>query len=119
MLSMQHLHAAFMYTGPLDITPRFGSHLGGTAIFLKGPCFTELDRIECMFDKRVSVTGVYLNPGAAVCISPRLESVGWKALDVLVARDEEPIFEGNNRFYAGMLTKYVVICQTTLICLVP
>ena len=98
------VYLLFYYNaGSLTIGPRFGNLLGGTAVHLTGPCFSRSNTIRCTFEDRQETTGTVLNNRTAICISPTFNSAGWKQLDLAVLQDDEEIYSGNSRFYAGII----------------
>ena len=88
---------------PLEVGPRFGNLLGGTAVHLSGPCFDGFINIICIFDGQQVGNGVVLNNNTAICVSPRFQSVGYKSLDVQIVDNEDGriTYSGSNFFYAG------------------
>lgn len=89
----------------LRIGPRSGSQLGGTAIYVSGPCFEENDTIHCFFDERgeAGLPGYYVNNSTAICVSPRFDTSGWKSLRIGINNSQDLTMEysGHSRFYAG------------------
>lgn len=77
-----------------------GNQLGGTPIFLAGPCFNPEDTITCTFDGSIQVSGSFISMVLAVCVSPFFDSRGWKELEVVLQRAS--IYMGNSQFYAGI-----------------
>ena len=88
----------------LSIGPRSGSQLGGTAIYISGPCFSEDDTILCFFDddRNLGLPGHTVNNRTAVCVSPRFDTLGWKTLMVGIRNNQTTQYSGRSRFYAGM-----------------
>ena len=80
-------------TVELVIGPRFGNTLGGTAVYLTGPCFNKSDLITCSFEDEKEDVFV-TNNHTAVCVSPRFEDIGWKSLTLTIIRDGERVYLG-------------------------
>ena len=91
---------------PLRTVPRLGHMLGGTPVFLAGPCFNPRGNITCTFDGSSQTSGVYVSEVLALCVSPSFETGGWKELTVVVWTSEgggsSVRYSGQSRFYAGM-----------------
>lgn len=80
-----------------------GNQLGGTAINLAGPCFTPEDIITCTLEGGIRMAGMYVSEDAALCVSPYLETRGWKELTVTVmtGEDQNARYTGEASFYAS------------------
>ena len=84
------------------IAPRMGNMLGGTPVQVAGPCLQETDVITCAFDGAV-VEGIYISDMLAVCVSPRLSSIGRVAFQLTVSTSGAIRYEGETIFFSGML----------------
>ena len=51
-------------------SPRSGSELGGTEVFIGGPCFKPGNIIVCRFNKTLETAGQYVRQELAVCVTP-------------------------------------------------
>ncbi len=60
----------------LVLSPRSGIELGGTKIFIGGPCYDPNDQIVCRFNNTLETTAVYVSPEIAYCVTPPLYVVG-------------------------------------------
>ncbi|CAB4037531.1 sushi domain-containing 2-like, partial [Paramuricea clavata] len=60
----------------LVLSPRSGIELGGTEIFIGGPCYKPDDQIVCRFNKTIEADAVYVSAELAYCITPPLYVVG-------------------------------------------
>jgi hypothetical protein len=58
------------------LSPRSGIELGGTKMFIGGPCYKPDDQIVCRFNKTIDADAVYVSPELAYCITPPLYVVG-------------------------------------------
>ena len=62
--------------GKLQLSPRSGIELGGTEVYIGGPCYSPSDTIICRFNRTIQTPGAYVNPEQAVCITPPLYVLG-------------------------------------------
>ena len=67
----------------LEIAPRSGHVLGGTAVLISGPCLEDTDNITCVFDG-VEVEGLFVSSMVALCVSPPLTEIGRRPLQLIV-----------------------------------
>ena len=67
--------------------------LGGTQVFVSGPCFNETSNITCDFDG-TAVQGELINMVSAICVSPALYKAGRSPLRVSVDGGLTFDFEG-------------------------
>ena len=58
------------------LSPKSGIVLGGTEIFIGGPCYKPDNQIVCRFNKIIEAAAVYVSPELAYCITPPLYVVG-------------------------------------------
>ena len=90
----------------LIIGPQSGSQLGGTAIYVSGPCFSDADAILCFFgesrNRGTGLPGFYVSNTTAVCVSPVFDTPGWIDLSVGVRIGQRIHYSSTSRFYAGM-----------------
>ncbi|XP_028410519.1 sushi domain-containing protein 2-like isoform X2 [Dendronephthya gigantea] len=69
--------------GDLELSPRSGIELGGTKVFIGGPCYNPGDEIVCRFNKTINTTGVIVSSKLAYCITPPLYKMyGRMPMDV-------------------------------------
>ena len=64
------------------LSPRSGIELGGTKVFINGPCFSPNDAIICRFNRTILTTGCYISKYEAFCVTPALYIVGLLPLEV-------------------------------------
>ena len=108
-----HNYNLFMhYTAPLTLAPRLGNMLGGTAVFVSGPCLEETDEITCVFGDR-SVTGIYINQMLSLCVSPTISVTGRVRFQLIVWANGTSTdrYRGESIFYSG--ERYVVNSNNT------
>ena len=74
---------SYMLTVTLEIAPRSGHVLGGTAVLITGPCLEETDNITCVFDG-IEVDGLFVSMMLALCVSPPLTEIGRRPLQLIV-----------------------------------
>ena len=90
----------------LSIGPRSGSQLGGTAVYVSGPCFGNADAILCFFgegrDRGIGLPGHYVSNTTVVCVSPMFDTPGWVTLSIGVRIGQRINYSATSRFYAGM-----------------
>ena len=79
--------------------------MGGTAVYLTGPCFEKADIVKCTFDDQKDINGFVVNNLTAVCVSPRFDEIGWKTLTLTIVRNNVDAYSGQSRFYAGIVQK--------------
>ena len=60
----------------LSLSPRSGIELGGTKVFIGGPCYSPDNETVCRFNKAPETTAVYVSPDVVYCITPPLYVVG-------------------------------------------
>ncbi len=79
--------------------------LGGTPLFISGPCFNIEDDVQCMFEGSIEVAGIYIDEFTVVCVTPYFPTRGRKDLTVTVWSSEgmtlNMIFSGDAVFEAG------------------
>ena len=80
----------------LVLSPRSGIELGGTEIFIGGPCYSLKSEIVCRFNKTLVTSGVYVNPEIAYCITPPLYVAG--RIQVELSLDGGKTFNYNGTF---------------------
>ena len=83
------LCSSLPHTEDLVVFPSVGSMFGGTQVFIGGPCFDMDQSIVCDFDGTRS-DGVYFSSLIAMCVSPRVFTVGRVPLSVS--------YDGGNSF---------------------
>ena len=54
------------------LSPRSSTELGGTKVFINGPCFNPDDAIICRFNRTIQTTGIYISKYEALCVTPAL-----------------------------------------------
>ena len=54
------------------LSPRSGTELGGTKVFINGPCFNPDDAIICRFNRTTLTIGSYISKYEALCVTPAL-----------------------------------------------
>ena len=88
-----------MLTVTLEIAPRSGHVLGGTAVLITGPCLEESDNITCVFDG-IEVEGLFVSMMLALCVSPPLTEIGRRPLQLIVrdAADGSIRSQGSTEF---------------------
>lgn len=88
----------------MSIGPRLGSQLGGTAVYVSGPCFDETSAILCFFgdDRLIGSPGYYVSNLVAICVSPEFDTPGWKPLRVGLRNGQMVEHSAPSQFYAGM-----------------
>ena len=79
--------------GDLSLFPLAGTMLGGTQVFVSGPCFNESSDIVCDFDG-TSVTGELITTYSASCVAPTFDKVGRFPLRVSLDGGSTFNFEG-------------------------
>ncbi|XP_063969190.1 protein mesh-like [Lytechinus pictus] len=62
-------------SGDISLFPLVGSMLGGTQVFVSGPCFNSTSLIACDFDGTVT-SGKFISNDIGICISPTFCKVG-------------------------------------------
>ena len=87
----------FLWIGLISLDPQFSSTLGGTPIVVSGPRFRieEDDQIVCSFN-RETVTGIFVAPERALCVSPPLTQAGRMPFEIEVTGSTE--FFGRTTF---------------------
>ena len=60
----------------LVLSPRSGIELGGTKVFIGGPCYSPDNETVCRFNKTVETTAVYVSAEVVYCITPPLYVAG-------------------------------------------
>ena len=87
----------FTYNIALTLSPRSGIELGGTKVFIGGPCYDPENKIVCRFKKTLNSSGVYVSPELAYCITPPLYSAGRLLVDVSLDDGKTYTFTGTFR----------------------
>ena len=62
----------FNLLGKLVLSPRSSTELGGTKVFINGPCFNPDDAIICRFNRTTLTIGSYISKYEALCVAPAL-----------------------------------------------
>ena len=84
------------------LSPRSGIELGGTEIFIGGPCYKPDDQIVCRFNKAIEADAVYVSPELAYCITPPLYVVG--RISVQLSLDGGATFNYTGTFRSSEFT---------------
>lgn len=72
----------------LNLSPRYGSQLGGTLVTVNGPCFEESYSVECSF-AGVTTPGIYRDRESVVCVSPAMNAIGRVEVTVTVREEAD------------------------------
>ena len=81
----------------MTLSPRSGIELGGTKVFIGGPCYDPENQIVCRFKKTLNTSGVHVSPELAYCITPPLYSAGLVQVDVSLDDGKTYNFTGTFR----------------------
>ena len=100
---MYHQSILLVCTG-LVLSPRSGIELGGTKIFIGGPCYVPKNKIVCRFNNTIQTSGVYLNPQLAYCITPPLYFAGL--IQVELSLDGGVAFDFTGTFRSSKFKLY-------------
>lgn len=91
-----------MFIGPITLLPNKGSSLGGSSITVVGPCFDDVSHLTCIFQGSfgsVSVAGMTLDNGRALCVVPPIGYVGKMEFQlILVDSNNETAFKSATFF---------------------
>ena len=60
----------------LSLSPRSGIELGGTKVFIGGPCYSPDYETVCRFNNTHEIAAVYVSPEIVYCVTPPLYVVG-------------------------------------------
>ncbi|XP_041485569.1 LOW QUALITY PROTEIN: sushi domain-containing protein 2-like [Lytechinus variegatus] len=82
-------------SGDISLFPLVGSMLGGTQVFVSGPCFNSTSLIACDFDGTVT-NGKLLSNEIGICISPPFYKVG--RVPLRVSLDDGATFDFSGTF---------------------
>lgn len=83
---------------PLALAPESGSMLGGTMVYVSGPCFEHHVPVFCRFDT-VVVKAHVIDRNRAMCVQPMMFAQGYINLTVSVGPDS---FITHGVYYIGM-----------------
>lgn len=86
------------------LSPRSGIELGGTKVFVGGPCYDPDDQIICRFKKTLKTTAAFVSKEQAYCITPPLFAVG--RIPVELSLDGGATFNFTGTFRSSKLTYY-------------
>ena len=89
----------FYFDIALTLSPRSGIELGGTKVFIGGPCYKPENQIVCRFNKTefLDTSGVYVSLELAYCITPPLYFAGRIQVDLSLDGGEIFNFSGTFR----------------------
>ncbi|XP_028415602.1 sushi domain-containing protein 2-like isoform X2 [Dendronephthya gigantea] len=62
--------------GDLELSPRSGIELGGTVVYIAGPCYDAYNDIVCRFNNDSESAAELIGPEQAYCVTPPLNSTG-------------------------------------------
>ncbi|XP_028417110.1 sushi domain-containing protein 2-like [Dendronephthya gigantea] len=62
--------------GDLVLSPRSGIELGGTVVYIGGPCYNSSKDVACRFNKNLESAAELISPEQAYCVTPRLNVTG-------------------------------------------
>ena len=87
-------------------------------MFIGGPCYDPENQIVCRFNKTTEISGVYVSPELAYCITPPLYFAG--RIQVELSMDAGETFNFTGTFRSSELKclliyiwKYLLICIQT------
>jgi hypothetical protein len=100
----------------LELSPRSGIELGGTKVFIGGPCYTPNNGTVCRFNKALETTAVYISPELAYCVTPPLYAVVG-LIQVELSLDGGKTFNYTGTFRSSELKLYAILltCEHQLI----
>ena len=101
IITLTNLRKYFQNIIGLVLSPRSGIELGGTEIFIAGPCYTPDNQIVCRFNKTIEAVAVYVSPELAYCVTPPLYVVG--RIPVELSLDGGATFNFNGTFRSSEL----------------
>ena len=64
------------------LSPRSGTELGGTKVFIGGPCYSPDNQAVCRFNKTLETAAVYVSPELSYCVTPPLYIAGRIHVDL-------------------------------------
>ena len=91
----------------LVLSPRSGIELGGTKVFIGGPCYSLNDEIVCRFNKTVESAAVYVSTELAYCVTPPLYFVG--RIQVELSLDGGKTFNFTGTFRSSELELHIIL----------
>ncbi|XP_028416696.1 uncharacterized protein LOC114540886 [Dendronephthya gigantea] len=66
----------------LVLSPRSGIELGGTVVYIGGPCYNSTNDIVCRFNKNLESAAELISPEQAYCVTPPLNVTGLMPLEL-------------------------------------
>lgn len=88
------------FNQPLVFAPTSAPMMGGTTIYVTGPCFSPEQDIVCRFDTQAAV-GRYINQNKAACIMPLVDTTGY--VDLALSINNGADFSWKGLFFVGIL----------------
>ena len=90
----------------LSLSPRSGIELGGTKVFIGGPCYSPDNEIVCRFNKTHETTAVFVSTEVVYCITPPLYVAG--RISVELSLDGGSTFNFSSTFRSSECELYVI-----------
>ncbi|XP_028415613.1 sushi domain-containing protein 2-like [Dendronephthya gigantea] len=66
----------------LVLSPRSGIELGGTVVYIGGPCYNSSNDVVCRFNKNIESAAELISPEQAYCVTPPLNVTGLMPLEL-------------------------------------
>ena len=96
-----------MYCVDLVLSPGSGTELGGTKLFIAGPCFTSENGTVCRFNNDHVTPAVYVSPEVVYCITPPLYRAGL--IRVELSLDDGATFNFTGIFRSSEFENHLII----------